>query len=772
MNVTTLRSRLMLAAAFIVALVLAMSLTSFFGQRALEKSADTVARMEAGNVLLQKLLRGLNEVIVTEGSSASIKLTTTSLAEFQKLAGELNAQGVAMAGVDAAWRELSADVDKFLKLGKFGTGEDESMLAFGKLNTRAEKVVGQIDKIQASMNEEASALAGKVHLVQGAMVLIGLALLAGVGIFIYRGVYGAIGGEPALVAGIAERIAAGDLNTALPETKGPTVGIMAAMRQMHGNLKARIEADQRAADEMLRIKIALDNVSTGVMITDAERTVIYANNAVLKLLQEAETDIRRDLPSFNAANVVGSSIDQFHQNPQHQAAMIAKLNNTHTASFVVGGHHMVVTASPVINTRGERLGAVAEWRDRSGEVAIENEVADIVSAATLGDLSQRLAIDGKSGFFASLSQGLNQLLDNTQKSLEATSAVLGRVALGDLTQTIDADFGGIFGKLRDDTNATIERLREVVGQIKDASDAINTASQEIAAGNSNLSSRTEQQASSLEETSSSMEELNATVKQNAENARQANELTRSSNDIATRSGQMVKQVVSTMNGIQDSSKKIADIIGVIDSIAFQTNILALNAAVEAARAGEQGRGFAVVATEVRNLAQRSATAAKEIKELIAESVGKVDSGARLVDQAGNTMDDVVSSFQQVASLVTEITNASREQSSGIEQVTQAVGQMDEVTQQNAALVEEAAAAAESLEEQARSLVQSVSMFKLSEDTGRTGGSTLPGRPLRDATPRALPNRPQKVGAGRTARSSLAKATPTLLLDDEETWAEF
>jgi methyl-accepting chemotaxis protein len=264
----------------------------------------------------------------------------------------------------------------------------------------------------------------------------------------------------------------------------------------------------------------------------------------------------------------------------------------------------------------------------------------------------------------------------------------------------------------------------VVGRIKDATEAINIASQEIAAGNADLSSRTEEQASSLEETSSAMEELNATVRQNAENARQANDLAKTSNAGVVKGGQVVKEVVVTMGEIQASSKKISDIIGVIDSIAFQTNILALNAAVEAARAGEQGRGFAVVASEVRNLAQRSATAAKEIKTLIAESVDKVESGAKLVQEAGVTMDEVVASFQQVAGLVTEIASASKEQASGIEQTTQAVGQMDEVTQQNAALVEEAAAAAESLEEQARGLVQTVSMFKLAE------GDRLPVRPCR------------------------------------------
>ena len=293
-----------------------------------------------------------------------------------------------------------------------------------------------------------------------------------------------------------------------------------------------------------------------------------------------------------------------------------------------------------------------------------------------------------------------------------------------------------------------------MGRIKEATEAIDTAAKEIAAGNQDLSSRTEEQASSLEETASSMEELNATVKQNAENAKQANELAKKSNDAVSRGGEAVKRVVTTMGDIQDSSKKIADIIGVIDSIAFQTNILALNAAVEAARAGEQGRGFAVVATEVRNLAQRSATAAKEIKELIAESVDKVDGGAKLVNQAGSAMDEVVTSFQQVASLVTEISGASREQSTGIEQVTQAVSQMDEVTQQNAALVEEAAAAAESLEEQAQrpgaggGHVQAVG--------GQAVGTNLPGPALRGRDAEAAGQRP---GAAEQARASSQRRRP-------------
>jgi methyl-accepting chemotaxis protein len=478
--------------------------------------------------------------------------------------------------------------------------------------------------------------------------------------------------------------------------------------------------------------------------------------------------------------MMGVNIDSFHKNPAHQAKLLAEFTSTYTANLEIGGRHLRVTASPVINERNERLGAVAEWLDRTAEVMVEREVAGIVQGAQQGDFETRLSLEGKEGFFRQLSEGLNALSEVTSTGLKDVALVLQAVAQGDLTKTIDANYEGIFGQLKDDTNATIERLREVIGRIKEASESINTASQEIAAGNTDLSSRTEEQASSLEETASSMEELNATVRQNAENSRQANDLAKSSNDIATRGGQMVKQVVSTMTGIQDSSKKIADIIGVIDSIAFQTNILALNAAVEAARAGEQGRGFAVVATEVRNLAQRSATAAKEIKLLIAESVDKVEGGARLVDQAGNTMDEVVTSFQQVANLVTEISNASREQSSGIEQVTQAVSQMDEVTQQNAALVEEAAAAAESLEEQARGLVQAVGMFKLAEGGGggRRPMNTLPGPALRDATPRKLAGAGggKKVGAPTDGGNTGARAKslpPAHLADDDgEHWEEF
>ncbi len=286
------------------------------------------------------------------------------------------------------------------------------------------------------------------------------------------------------------------------------------------------------------------------------------------------------------------------------------------------------------------------------------------------------------------------------------------VAGGDLTQRIEVRSKDETGELMQALQDMTGSLQTLVAQVRSGTDTISTASSEIAAGNHDLSARTEQQASSLEETASSMEQLTSTVKQNADNAREANQLAQSASGIAERGGAVVGQVVGTMASINAASRKIVEIIGTIDSIAFQTNILALNAAVEAARAGEQGRGFAVVATEVRNLAHRSAAAAKDIKQLIGDSVDRVDAGSRLVDEAGTTMQEIVASIARVADIMREITAASAEQSSGIEQVNQAVVQMDQVTQQNAALVEESAAAAESMQQQAAQLAEIVSRFRV------------------------------------------------------------
>jgi methyl-accepting chemotaxis protein len=326
--------------------------------------------------------------------------------------------------------------------------------------------------------------------------------------------------------------------------------------------------------------------------------------------------------------------------------------------------------------------------------------------------------------------------------------VVGRIADGDLSMAVEAD-AAHEGSLLHSIKLMQLQLTSIVGKIKDSSDVIADASGQIASGNQDLSSRTEQQASSLEQTAASMEELTSTVKQNADNARQANQLAVSASEVAVKGGSVVSQVVTTMGSINASSKKIVDIIGVIDGIAFQTNILALNAAVEAARAGEQGRGFAVVASEVRSLAQRSAAAAKEIKTLIGDSVEKVAEGSKQVEEAGRTMDEIVGSVRRVTDIMGEITAASQEQTSGIEQINQAITQMDQVTQQNAALVEEASAAAQSLQEQAGSLVQAVSTFKLDashQAAPRARAEALPAV-QDDNNKSSLPAAPQLAVAG-------------------------
>jgi methyl-accepting chemotaxis protein len=318
--------------------------------------------------------------------------------------------------------------------------------------------------------------------------------------------------------------------------------------------------------------------------------------------------------------------------------------------------------------------------------------------------------------------------------LDEAVSVARRVANGDLTSDIAVRSTDETGQLLQALKEMNDSLLNIVGNVRTGTDTIATASSQIASGNLDLSARTEQQASALEETASSMEELTSTVKQNADNARQANVLAASASEVALKGGTVVAQVVDTMASIEASSKKIVDIIGVIDSIAFQTNILALNAAVEAARAGEQGRGFAVVASEVRNLAQRSAGAAKEIKALIVDSVDKVGAGGQLVQQAGSTMNDIVDSVRRVTDIMGEISAASHEQEAGIEQINQAITEMDTVTQQNAALVEEAAAAAGSLQDQASALAQVVSVFRIEAPRTRAPAATAPARAARPRLP--------------------------------------
>ena len=405
--------------------------------------------------------------------------------------------------------------------------------------------------------------------------------------------------------------------------------------------------------------------------------------------------------------------------------------------------------------------------------AINTEILQLSQSATRGDFSLRGDESRFEFGFRQMVANLNGLMATADGSLGSLSQMLRSIAQGDLTVHMDGDYQGVFATMRDDANATVAQLRQIVGGIQGAAGSINLAAGEIAQGNAELSRRTEQQAANLEETAASMEELTSTVRQNAEHARQANQLTISAQHVASEGGQATSEVVTTMGQIEQSSRRIADIISVIDGIAFQTNILALNAAVEAARAGEQGRGFAVVASEVRTLAQRSADAAKEIKGLIEDSVGKVAIGSEQVRKAGQTMSQIVTSVQQVTDIMAEISAASQEQSAGIEQVNQTVVQMDEATQQNAALVEEASAAARAMEEQAQQLNASVAVFRL-----QGGVSAAPSAPPVATITASRTSAAQSVDApAHKAPSRVApprKPAPALtsLADSDSDWQEF
>ncbi|MFN4342568.1 MAG: methyl-accepting chemotaxis protein [Azonexus sp.] len=630
--------------------------------------------------------------------------------------------------VDPAYAEASQSIDSLLKY----------------LTEAGEKQVAGAD-----------ASFGKARL---GMLLAGLLALV-IGVLIARGLIRTVTRPIADVLATFQSLAHGDYTRNVDVSRNDEMGkVLQGLQSMQIQQCVNIAEAARVSEENLRIKIGLDCVDSPVRIADNEGRIIYANRALLKAVRDMEDSLRAYIPGFRADQLVGSDLGVFYRENREEAlARLRNLTETRRAELEIGDRIYMVTTNPIINERNERLGTVGEWRDRTAEAAVEQEVAGIVGAAANGEFSRRVDIAGKTGFFLKLAEDINRLLDTSQQGLEDVGRVLAAIASGDLSQTITGDYAGIFGQLKDDTNATVARLQEIVGQIQEATEAINTAAKEIASGNQDLSGRTEEQASSLEETASSMEQLTSTVKQNADNARQANELAGAAQQVAVKGGEVVGQVVDTMSAIHQSSSKIADIIGVIDGIAFQTNILALNAAVEAARAGEQGRGFAVVASEVRNLAQRSAAAAKEIKGLISDSVDKVEAGNRLVEQAGRTMEEVVGSIKRVARIMADISDASREQSAGIEQVSQAISQMDEVTQQNAALVEEAAAAAESLEEQAGNLAQAVAVFKLD-------GSTVSPRL---AAPRPAPAVKQSP---RQARLGGRKANLPASLDDE--WEEF
>jgi methyl-accepting chemotaxis protein len=544
--------------------------------------------------------------------------------------------------------------------------------------------------------------------------------------------------------------------------------VMEALKSMQAKLGFDIAESKRVADESLRIKVGLDSSTSAITISNTDTLLIHMTPAAKELLSSIGG------PDFDVEGLYGNNLSNLF-NDQEAAAKFDRAAQTgEDVDLFFQNHHLRLAARPIIGESGNSLGRVTQWQDRTIEVAIEQEVADIVHGAVMGDFTRRIEMQGKKDFFKQLGDGLNELMETTESGINDVVRVLGALSRSDLTQSITNDYAGSFGQLKDDANTTVEKLKEIISHIKEATDNINTGAKEIASGNNDLSHRTEEQAASLEETAASMEQLTSTVQHNAANANQANQLAVDATDIAGKGVEVVGQVVKTMDDINDSSRKIGDIISVIDDIAFQTNILALNAAVEAARAGDQGRGFAVVAVEVRNLAQRAATAAGEIKHLIDDSVMKVSGGSKLVTQAGQTMEEIVGSIRGVTVMMSEISAASAEQTAGIEQVNMAIGQMDDVTQQNAALVEQAAAAAESLEEQAQNLSVTVAQFKVDGYSRPAAGDMTQARPrpeLVEGPTRSLHAVPTQKDTASARKPAAAKSKPIPQPSSDE-WEEF
>ena len=475
---------------------------------------------------------------------------------------------------------------------------------------------------------------------------------------------------------------------------------------------------RKAERDMTILKNSLDNSTSNVLMCDRNLMVTYINKAALGKLKALESEIRKVIPAFNADKIVGTCIDQFHKVPDMQRRLLADPKNLpHRAEIKLGPLTLSLIVSAIVSESGEYLGNTLEWADVTAQKKAQVEVDRLITAAAAGQLGERINAEEFDGFFKSLSQGVNKMLDAVVTPLHEAQEVLKSLAANDLTKSMTGAYQGEFEQMKASLNSALGNLSSTMTLVRDAVEGVSAGSEQITKGNEDLSQRTSEQASSLEETSASMEEMTSTVKQNADNAKQANQLAIAARETADKGGAVTVKAVEAMGEINKSSKKIADIITVIDEIAFQTNLLALNAAVEAARAGEHGRGFAVVAAEVRNLAQRSATAAKEIKGLINESIQRVNDGSELVNQSGKTLEEIVNSVKRVTDIIAEISAASQEQASGIDQVNKAIMQMDETTQQNAALVEETTSASQSMKEQAKELMRQVEVFKVNQAEG-------------------------------------------------------
>ncbi len=508
--------------------------------------------------------------------------------------------------------------------------------------------------------------------------------------------------------------------------------------------------------EAARLRQALDRCTTMVMVSNRRGEIVYVNPSLRDHLKRYESAISTDVPGFSSSQMMGNNVDIFRSSPTHSLGIDGIQQAAKSLDLKVGGRRLHADINPVLNESGKFLGTVVEWDDNTDDLSMRDSIDRMVGAVSQGDFEERIDLAGVGEDHRRVAEGMNAFAKLVDDSTSDLARILGALANGDLTQRIEADYQGRFDELKESANQTADQLSSIVAQIQTSAGELTNASSEITSGTEDLSNRTEQAAANLQETAASTEEMSATVRQNAENAKNASELAGVADHSAKTGGQVVEQAVSAMAGIDSSAQKITDIIGVIDEIAFQTNLLALNASVEAARAGEAGKGFAVVAQEVRQLAQRSAQAASDIKTVINDSNGQVKDGVQLVNQAGEALTEIVGSIGKVAEIVQEIAGASEEQSVGVQEINKSIASMDEMTQQNSALVEENSASTRVLGEQANKLSELMDFFKL-----KGGASYAQRHPKPTSRPAPSP-----------ARTPTRAPAPAATAAADDGWDEF